>query len=400
MKLKILKLLDLTIEYLIYGFIFFIPIAIAPVSIFSGTAVILFLIKQILSADFSTIKTHKTFFLILLAFFIFMALSLLNSGPLLGKSFHALYHKWGKFPFLLWTLLSTLRDNRRIVTAVWVLSLSATLIMLTTFSQKFFGLEFLRHQPLSGAIVTGPFKNQNDLAGYLTGIIPIILCFGLWKWQKISLRIGLLLLSLLLISISFLTLCRGGWVGLAAGLVAIALFINHVHLSKRMFWSIFSIGYLFSVPLLGALLLLFQNRGDSSRLILYRGAWKMITEHPLLGKGLGTFMDYCPQYTNNLGKFYAHNCFLQIWAESGIFSLICFLLLVGYVFYKNFKTLLQIGHSLESFILIGLNAGLLGFLVHSFFDTQLYSSQSSFLFWTIVGLCVALYSSLNQNETS
>ncbi len=400
MKLKIIKLLDIIIEYSIYGFILFIPIAIAPVSIFSGIAVVLFLIKQILSPDFSTFKTHKTFFLILLAFFIFMALSLLNSGPLLGKSFHALYHKWGKFPFLLWTLISTLRNNRRIVKAIWVLSLSATLLMLTTFSQKLFGLEFLRHQSLSGAIVTGPFGNQNDLAAYLTGIIPIILCFGLWKWQNISVRIGLLFLSFLLISISILTLCRGGWVGLAAGLFAVALFTNYVHLSKKMFWSVFSIGYIFSLPLLGALLLLFQNRGDSSRLIIYRGAWKMITEHPLLGKGLGTFMDYCAQYTNNLGRYYAHNCFLQIWAESGIFSLLCFLLLVGYVFYKSFKMLLQIGDSLESFILIGLNAGLLGFLVHSFFDTQLYSSQLSFLFWTILGLCVALHSNLNQNKIS
>ena len=66
MKLKILRFLDPAIEYLVYGLIFFLPISIAAVGIFSGLAVVLFLIKQILSPDFSSIKSNKTFFLILL----------------------------------------------------------------------------------------------------------------------------------------------------------------------------------------------------------------------------------------------------------------------------------------------------------------------------------------------
>src|SRR5208283_5076650 len=103
------------------------------------------------------------------------------------------------------------------------------------------------------------------------------------------------------------------------------------------------------------------------RVVLYRAAWKMITEHPFLGKGLGTFMDYCAQYTGNSWACYAHNCFLQMWAESGIFSLLSFLLFNGYVFYKSIKVILRAPASLNSFLLIGLNAGLLGFLVHSFF---------------------------------
>ena len=75
MKVKILKFLDLAVEYSIYGLILLIPISIAGIGIFAGIAIVLFLTKQILSTDFSSIRSHKTFFLALLIFFIFMSLS-------------------------------------------------------------------------------------------------------------------------------------------------------------------------------------------------------------------------------------------------------------------------------------------------------------------------------------
>ena len=81
MKLKLIKFLDLGIEYSIYGFILCIPASIAIVSVLGCVAVVLFLIKQALSPNFSGIRSNKTFFLLLLIFFIFMALSLYNSGP-------------------------------------------------------------------------------------------------------------------------------------------------------------------------------------------------------------------------------------------------------------------------------------------------------------------------------
>ncbi|MBU4251620.1 MAG: O-antigen ligase family protein [Candidatus Omnitrophica bacterium] len=156
--------------------------------------------------------------------------------------------------------------------------------------------------------------------------------------------------------------------------------------------------YLFFVPLIGLALFFYQNRKASYRFTLFHGAWGMIKEHPLLGKGIGTFMDYCAFYTNKPGVFYAHNCFLQIWAESGIFSLLCFLLFVGYVFYRSIKVSLRIPRSLNYFVLIGLTAGLLGFLVHSFFEVHLYSFQLSFLFWVVLGLTVALSSKLDPEQ--
>lgn len=401
MKFKIVKYLDVIIEYLIYLMIFSIPISITMIGTFAGMATVFFLVKKVLSGDFRSIKANKLLFIFLLMFFVFMGLSLFNSGPLLAKSLKALLIKWGRYLLLLWAIIDTFQDNKRVVKAGYVICFSAMLVGLTVFTQKFFGFEFLRGKSSGGFSLpsVGPFKNQNALAAYLTCVIPIILSFSLWKWKQITLKISFLLVATILILASYWTACRGGWLGLIAGLIFVILFINYQRI-KKVFWSLFLCSYLFFLPLIGFVLFFFRNRGDSNRFILSHGAWLMIKENPLLGKGIGTFMDYCARYTNNFGAYYAHNCYLQMWAESGIFSLLFFLLFVGYVFYKSIKVSLKVSKSLNSYILIGLTAGLLGFLVHSFFEVNLYSFQLSFLFWVVLGLTVALYSRLDQKQSS
>ena len=418
MKLRAIKYLDLAVEHAVYLVIFFIPISITMLGTFAGMAIVFFLVKKILSPNFTSIKANKILFLFLLCFFIFMDLSLLNSGPLVVKSLKVLFIKWGRFPLLLWAIIDTFQDPKRVVKAGWVLLFSASLVGLSVFTQKFFGFEFLRGRASGGFLVpsTGPFKNQNALAAYLSCVIPFVLScvlgngFGyrkpnpvlpagrhglVAKWKRIVIKLCLFLITAMLVLSSYWTFCRGGWLGLIAGLIFVILFINYQRI-KKVFWPLFVFCYLFFVPLVGFLLFFFRNRGDSNRFILFHGAWGMIKEHPLLGKGLGTFMDYSTLYTNNFGAYYAHNCYLQMWAESGIFSLLCFLLFAGYVFYRSIRVSLKMPKSLNSYILIGLTAGLMGFLVHSFFEVHLYSFQLSFLFWVVLGLTAALSSRLDQ----
>lgn len=388
--------MGLAIEYSIYVLIFFIPISIALVSVFTYIAVVLFWIKQLLSPDFTSIKNNKIFFLILLFFFIFMAMSLMNSGPFIAKSLNALFLKWGRFPLILWMIVDTFRDPRRIVKAAGVFLFSATLVGFSVFSQKYFGLEFLRHRPLCLGYVTGPFKSKSDLAAYLICIIPIALSFSLWQWKKIVVRLNFFLILMILMASFIWTYCRGGMVGLGAGLIFFVFFINFRLMNKKLFWAIFPLTFFFCVPLIGMVSYILGHRSASGRVMLIQGAWKMIVEHPFFGKGLGTFMDYSAQYTFTHGITYAHNCYFQIWAESGIFSLLSFLVLNGFVYYKSIKLIFRMPASFNFFLIVGINAGLLGCLVHSFFDTQFYSFQLSFLYWILLGLTVTFSSILNQ----
>ena len=129
----------------------------------------------------------------------------------------------------------------------------------------------------------------------------------------------------------------------------------------------------------------FLPQGAADRFVVWRAAFNMIKEHPFLGKGVGTFMAYFRDYSNRNIQ-YAHNCFLQIWAEAGIFSLISFLSFLGFLLWGAIAAFTKN----RNFIILGIFAGLSGFLVHSFFDTHFYSLQLSVLFWTMAGVLQAL----------
>ena len=96
-------------------------------------------------------------------------------------------------------------------------------------------------------------------------------------------------------------------------------------------------------------------------------------------------MAYYRQQRPDISPAYAHNCYLQIWAETGIFSLLAFILFFSLILYKGIRAYRKNSNP----FLLGLICGLFGFLVHCFFDIHLYSLQLAFLFWLMLGSLVA-----------
>jgi O-antigen ligase len=113
----------------------------------------------------------------------------------------------------------------------------------------------------------------------------------------------------------------------------------------------------------------------------------MFNENPYFGKGVGTFMDRVKDYTpTHWGGQYAHNCFLQIAAEAGIFAFLTFVGFLGLLISKAFMMF----RATNDFVLLGILCSLCGFLFHSFFDNGLYCLQLTFLFWFFAGLLYCL----------
>jgi O-antigen ligase len=128
----------------------------------------------------------------------------------------------------------------------------------------------------------------------------------------------------------------------------------------------------------------FFSGGDATRFAIWKGAWGMIKGHPFLGVGLGTFMANFSRFTKGLGVQYAHNCFLQIWAETGVFALVSFIGFISLVLWEGITTFRRT----QDGIVLGLICAIFASLVHSFFDTHLYSLQLAVLFWFLAGMLV------------
>ncbi len=405
--------LDKILEYSLYGLAFFIPISIAAVEIFTATAIVAFVLKSLLGRKLQRQATSRgsSFFtpsnILLLLFFIFCALSLINSGTAFPKALNALFGKWGKFIMLYWVAADSLgRGEGRLKKILIVFLASAALVVIDAYSQKLFGLEFLLHRSMievkyAGRIefaVTGAFKHSNTFATYLICAIPLLAGTAvavqrLSSAQKTLMRTlygySLLTVIFLLSFCLVLTFSRGGWLGLiVAGILMLFLVPR-----KRFFLLLGAVFLLLIFVLPGAserVVASFRTGGDSLRYELWDGAWAMIAEHPFIGKGVGTFMAFFQDYVQGRGAMYAHNCFLQMWAEVGVFGLLSFLMFLGAVLRGGFLAIRQSADGEMAAVLAGLLCGVVAFLVQSSLDTNLYSLQPSAMFWLFLGMIQVL----------
>jgi len=386
MKEKAIVITDRIVEYSLYGLILFIPVSKAAIEIFASFAVLAFIIKKIFLPEFKFVKSKTYIFLLL--FIIFSELSLIHSGPYLEKSIKALSLTWLKYISIFLIVEDTLFTHKRIRNAILILLTMGGVVAIDALSQHFFGCEFLRGRQIKGGMyfITGPFHHHNALAAYLVCILAFMLVLlSCVKFKKKIYYFGQFFLVVFL-GLSFLfTFSRGGWIGFIAAVLLI-LFLS------RKWKVILPVIFIFIllVSLVPAIreraIFTFQAGGDSNRFSMWKGAWAMIKENPFLGKGLGTFMAYFPKYTVGLGIQYAHNSFLQIWAESGVFSLLSLLNFLTLVLWQGVKSF----RKSQDYFILGLLCAIFGFLVHSLFDNHLYSLQLSVLFWSLLGILSAL----------
>ena len=391
MREKWLNSVSRVLEYSLYGLVFFIPISNFLIEVFFTIAITVFTIKKILEKDYKFLLNKTHFFLAL--FFIFSALSLINSGPYLDKGFKTLVSKWQEYFLLFVICADTLKDFRIRRNCFFILAGISFFVGVDTFFQRFLGLEYFRQREMveiTGGLagVTGPFNHYNDLGAYLVIMLSFTFAQFMVVREKIK-KVSFCALTVILAAGLLMTFSRGAWLGAGIAFILMMLFLRKFKILMAFICIILLI--LLVVPdVRERFLFSFQKGGDATRFILWRGAWSMIEERPFFGKGLGTFIIYLPEYTSKKFVQYAHNSFLQIWAETGIFSLLSFL---GFL-YLILSKAIRLARKSTDPIFLGALCGVCGFLLHSFFDSQLYSLQLSILFWMIIGL---LYASCKAN---
>lgn len=389
MKDKFYNLFAIIGEYALYGLLFFIPISISLVEIFAALAIIGFLGRKIIKPDFKFVKFWPNAFLLLFLFF--SAVSLLNSGKHLNISLHALFGKWTQYLSICVIIQDNLYDNKVIKRGMLVFLFSASLVVFSGLSQYFFGYEFLRNKSMTMMdcgmrAMTSSFVHYNSFGGYLVVVLSLVISLLLADNFFDFKAIGLLIFSVFSIMAIMLTFSRGSWTALAGSFIVMSIIAK-----KNFKWLIlvfFAIAAMFLFPAIHERLsLVFKIGGDSSRFKYWIAALKMINEHPFFGVGLGTFMANFLKYVPGqaIHESYAHNCYLQIWAETGIFALVSFMIFVVSIVFIGIKKFFVS----KDFLLLGLLSGVVGFLIHSFFDTNFYSLQLAFLFWIWISLIVA-----------
>lgn len=200
---------------------------------------------------------------------------------------------------------------------------------------------------------------------------------------------------------------RGAW--LAVAVVCALLLIYYMLKSKRNL--VFSIIF---IALISAVLVnnpRFMHRLDTiddftkyqsntERILIWQSAWNMFKDHPILGVGLGQYtVNYQQKYIlpqakePNLG--HAHNNFMQMLAENGIVGFIGFIVMFGYIIFKNlidwFKT-----RNTYALMIVSATVCL---LLQGFTEYNVGNSAVIKMYWLVLGLLVVL-SELYKKETN
>jgi O-antigen ligase len=128
------------------------------------------------------------------------------------------------------------------------------------------------------------------------------------------------------------------------------------------------------------------NVSSWERLNLWRESLSIAEDFPVFGSGLNTYSAIAKEYKiTPIGGIYPHNSFLHMLAESGVVGLTAFIILVGY----GMGIALQALRSTNNSFVLGILAGIVSFLVQSFFDVNLYALQLAIFFWFMLGLLVS-----------
>lgn len=250
----------------------------------------------------------------------------------------------------------------------------------------------------------GTVGQSNALASQL---VPVaILAAGLaWTSRRQLGRLALTAAALTAVAGMVLTLARLGPLTLACAIAAWLAFGGRWRPRIAAAAAAAAIAgiaiFLFAAPLEQRDRVLTADDGGSGRTSLWTVAGRAVEDRPLLGSGLGNWIEVSPSYLLQPGAVprsdyivenptVVHNVFLELLVEVGVIGFALFAAIVLTCLAAAARAALlfrAIGDRASEGLTRALFAGTIGYLAAAFF----ISSQYERLLWILLGLCVAAF---------
>jgi O-antigen ligase len=313
--------------------------------------------------------------------------------------------------------LAFINNQKRLRTIVLFIIIFGAMMAFFGILQRLASLESIYGlRPSPQAIPFASFVNQHHFAAFMEMTIGLTLGLLFGKATKKDKNL-LLIIAVVLMGIAVvLTGSRGGFLSLLGvlGFVIAANLLQKRSEEKsagksknyRRNFALIGGGIALILVLFGSVVLLggdesllrgtgLQNAQadiSSGRTHFWQTALKIILDYPILGVGLSAFGTAYTNYDTWNGALrveQAHNDYLQILADAGIFGFAC----VAAFIYLLFRQSLQIiGKASDRFrrnASIGALAGCFGILLHSFFDFPLRTPSNAFFFLLLTVIATA-----------
>ena len=262
-------------------------------------------------------------------------------------------------------------------------------------------LHYINTQSLSFLWI---YFGHNHLSALLVFAIPLALYFLKTYWIKKQIRFLLIVNCLLLIFSLLFTFSIGSMFALGLSfLIVFFLFAKYISTKdfpiKKVYFMVFltiailgiSSFYLFSETKGIESIKLWKNPSmhAQARFVYWRAAYDNFKKNPLTGTGLETFNEALGKL-GNIGKTayttHAHNFFVQMLTDTGIFGFLTSITLIGSVLWQGYLKIKDSSLNKESFFFISLYAGILASTLNSLIDLDWHAPAVFLFFWIFTGL--------------
>lgn len=329
---------------------------------------------------------------------LFFISSVTSFAPLNSLSVWALYLIFMSFYFV---IINTVKNKKQLYGLLKIFVIAGAFVALYGLLQYVFGWNtsnawidetMFENDTMR---VYSTLENPNVLGEYLLLVLPIagvFLCqykarqLPKWVYGGITVLLFLCLiltqsrgcwLGFVLAAAVFVTFTNGRWWGLLPIALAIVPFILPQSVVERLM----SIGNM-------------EDSSTSYRVFIWFGTLAMLKDFWIGGIGMGekAFNSVYPFYSYNaIIAPHSHNLYLQLITESGICTLIVFLV-VMVVFIKKMVVVYRRDDkkSLNSMMAMAFVSGLLGFLLQSMFDYTFYNYRVMAMFFMFLAMGMAL----------
>lgn len=280
-------------------------------------------------------------------------------------------------------MINVVRTQRRLRWLIYI-SLAVTLLLGYNAIQDYrlgnFTVEGYRINGLLG----GMFGNPNDLALHFVTMVPLAVCLMLAS-RNVIVKLMFGALAVLTVSAITITYSRGGFLGLLAISVVLAWKLGRARrLGVSVLGTIVLITFITFAPgNYGTRLLsifipsLDPVSSSTNRRDILERSIIMSLRHPLFGVGMGNF------HTVSLGETVTHNAFTQVSSEMGTAALVIYMMLLT----KPIKRLRRIERETFTsrrtsrfyYLAVGLQAGIVGYMVSGFFAAVSYQWYAYYL---------------------
>jgi len=294
--------------------------------------------------------------------------------------------------------VNIIKTREQVRMALWALGASVVLIGFGAFLQYLGLVDIPAHYGSeTPPRATSVFPFPTAIGKYVGPLVALFL--GLWLvrgwitikplWEFVKSNIfviGVLLFGFmgLLFSVS-----RGALIGIFISLIFISFFSKW----KKWIWLGLIIIVLVAMlipPVRDNITGVFKASDVSTdvRLVMWKGAVRIIKDNPVTGTGLASFPVVYEDYKEaSHTEFFPNpdHLILTLWIEMGLAGLVIFLWLIVRYFKSALSFLKECKH-----YAVGLSAAMIALVVHGFLDTPYFKNDLAIAFWAMVGLVVVL----------